>query len=171
MIYLKNLKSLLWLAIFASMPGWVVAQQVAEAMPTTSMAGQIRVSLTQIRHLGSGQLVVALFKKIARVEMEMDQAFRVQKLAAKSANMTVVFENVPFGDYAVGVFHDLNNNGELDTNFIGYPKEDMAVSNNAKGGPFGGPPWREAKFQLNGPKLKIGVLKVYPFGPDKLHDG
>ena len=100
--------------------------------------------------------------------MEMDKAFRVKKLAAKSKDMTVVFSNVPFGDYAVGVFHDLNKNGELDTNFIGFPKEDMAVSNNAKGGPLGGPTWKETKVQLAKPQLKLVVLKIYPFGPDSI---
>ena len=35
---------------------------------------------------------------------------------------------LPFGTYAIAVFHDLNNNGELDTSFIGIPKEPYGFS-------------------------------------------
>ncbi|MNT83012.1 hypothetical protein D3C72_2228260 [compost metagenome] len=43
------------------------------------------------------------------------------------------------------VYHDENNNGKLDKNFIGMPKEPVACSNNAKG--FMGPPkYEDAKF-------------------------
>jgi uncharacterized protein (DUF2141 family) len=60
---------------------------------------------------------------------------------------SVVFKNVPQGIYAVSYIHDANNNGEMDANFMGIPKEDFGCSNNAKG--FMGPPkWEDAKFEL-----------------------
>jgi uncharacterized protein (DUF2141 family) len=140
----------------------------AQDTPKGKELGEIRVPLEQIRHLGHGEFVVALFKKVDRVEMEMDKVFRVKKFLAKTQMMTVVFADVPYGEYAVGVFHDLNKNGELDTNFIGFPKEDMAISNNAKGGPLGGPTWKKSKVRLAAPILKLATLKVYPFGPDSI---
>ena len=171
MIYLKNLKSL-WvgLGIFLAAPGWVAAQQVAEAMPTPPMTGQIHVPLTQFVILGANGGRGAVQKNRPRGNGD-GPGFSYSEAGGQIHKHDRGFSKVPFGDYTVGVFHDLNKNGELDTNFIGYPKEDMAVSNNAKGGPFGGPPWHEAKVQLNGPKLIIGELKMYPFGPDKRHDG
>lgn len=129
------------------------------------LLGEIQVPLVQIRHLGQGELVVVLFEQLDRIELEMDKAFRVKKLAATSQDLVVVFSNVPYGEYAVGVFHDLNKNGKLDANFFGFPKEDMAVSNNAKGGPFGGPLWQQAKIQLAQSALVLSTLKLYPFGP------
>jgi uncharacterized protein (DUF2141 family) len=130
-----------------------------------ALLGEIQVPLVQVRHLGQGELVVVLFEKLDRIEIEMDKAFRVKKLPAATKGLVVVFGNVPYGEYAVGVFHDLNKNGRLDTNFFGFPKEDMAVSNNAKGGPLGGPPWSQAKFQLAQSVMVLSTLKVYPFGP------
>jgi uncharacterized protein (DUF2141 family) len=65
------------------------------------------------------------------------------------ANQTceVVFENIPKGIYAISIFHDENDNGKMDTNFMGIPKEDYGCSNNASG--FMGPPkWKDAKFEL-----------------------
>lgn len=42
-----------------------------------------------------------------------------------------VFQNVPAGSYAFGSHQDLNKNGQRDENFLGMPKEPVALSNNA----------------------------------------
>jgi uncharacterized protein (DUF2141 family) len=55
--------------------------------------------------------------------------------------------NLPPGEYALSIFHDSNNNGELDTNFIGIPKEPVALSNNARP-KFGPPKYKDAVFTL-----------------------
>ena len=58
------------------------------------------------------------------------------------------FKNIPKGVYAISLFHDENDNGTMDTNFVGIPKEAYGCSNNAKG--FMGPPkWQDAKFEIN----------------------
>lgn len=60
---------------------------------------------------------------------------------------TIIFKDVPNGTYAVSMFHDENNNGKMDTNFMKIPKENYGCSNNAKG--FMGPPkWEDAKFAV-----------------------
>jgi uncharacterized protein (DUF2141 family) len=43
--------------------------------------------------------------------------------------VTYTFKGLPPGRYAVGVYHDANDNGELDMNFLGIPKEDFGISN------------------------------------------
>src|SRR3954465_10260109 len=63
--------------------------------------------------------------------------------------VTVVFDNLPSGDYAVSVIHDENGNGTLDTNALGIPKEGFAFGNNAMGN-FGPPAFSQAKIALNG---------------------
>ena len=49
------------------------------------------------------------------------------------------------GEYAFSIFYDSNNNGKLDTNFIGIPKEPLAMSNNARP-KFGPPRYEDADF-------------------------
>lgn len=70
---------------------------------------------------------------------------------------SVTFVNIPKGEYAVSFVHDKNNNGKMDTNILGIPKEDYGCSNNAKG--FMGPPkYDDAKFQLQTSKtLEIKI--------------
>jgi uncharacterized protein (DUF2141 family) len=59
-----------------------------------------------------------------------------------------ILENVPYGDYAVTVFHDENSNGDIDTGFMRIPKEPYGFSNNAKAS-FGPPKWSDAKLYNN----------------------
>ena len=54
---------------------------------------------------------------------------------------------LPPGEYAVSLFYDENANGKLDSNFIGIPKEPVALSNNAKP-KFGPPKYKDAVFAL-----------------------
>ncbi len=70
-------------------------------------------------------------------------------LPAQKGAMTVRFEAVPPGTYAVAIFHDSNSNHELDTNAFGMPTEDYAFSNNARG-VFGPPKFEKASFTFSG---------------------
>ena len=62
---------------------------------------------------------------------------------------TVVFKDLEDGSYAIRYFHDENNNGELDTNFIGIPKEGFGFSNDAFG-KFGPKKFKEWLFEVSG---------------------
>lgn len=54
----------------------------------------------------------------------------------------IINTSIPFGSYSITIFHDINDNRSLDTNFMGIPKEPYGFSNNAKG--HFGPPTFEA---------------------------
>ncbi len=72
----------------------------------------------------------------------------------KSINVT--FKDIPFGTYAFSVYHDLDNNEELDVNFIGIPKEPVGFSNDHQ--PKMGPPrFNGAAFSLKQKQLSMSV--------------
>lgn len=54
---------------------------------------------------------------------------------------------LPPGEYALSIYYDENNNGTLDSNFIGIPKEPVAISNNVRPS-FGPPKYEDAVFTL-----------------------
>lgn len=54
---------------------------------------------------------------------------------------------LPMGEYAVSAYHDIDGNGELDTNFVGLPSEPIAVSNN-KFVKYMSPKYEDAVFTL-----------------------
>jgi len=93
----------------------------------SAQAARLVVEIEGIRS-ASGSVYVALFSK---PEGFPDGNFCDQhmKIAAAAKPLTVIFDNVTPGNYAVGAYHDENNNGRLDTNFIGYPMEGYALSN------------------------------------------
>ena len=78
----------------------------------------------------------------------------VSKIADKKA--VVVFNDIPFGVYAVKVFHDENNNDELDSNFLRIPQEPYGFSNDARGA-FGPASWDDAKFEIKTDSMAISI--------------
>jgi uncharacterized protein (DUF2141 family) len=83
-------------------------------------------------------------------------AFRSATPAIKNGEATASFHDLPYGRYAVKIYHDENANGKLDTNFVGYPKESFGFSNNAMGR-FGPPTFEAASFEIAGPTVRIVI--------------
>ena len=54
---------------------------------------------------------------------------------------------LPAGEYALSVFQDVNDNGKLERNFIGIPKEPAGLSNNLRP-KFGPPKYKDALFTV-----------------------
>ena len=65
---------------------------------------------------------------------------------AQGAEETFHFPNLPPGRYAVMVMHDQNDNGKLDSNFMGMPIEGYGFSNNPA--VMRKPTFEEARFEL-----------------------
>lgn len=63
---------------------------------------------------------------------------------------------LPLGDYALAVFFDVDDNGELDSNFMGKPQEPVAWSNNAVWN-FGPPSYEEAVFTLSAEPIILRI--------------
>lgn len=64
--------------------------------------------------------------------------------------------NLPFGEYAVKVYHDENANKELDTKMFGIPAERYGFSNDAKA-VLGPPEYKNAAFTLDSPEKEITI--------------
>ena len=104
-----------------------------------------------------GTIRVALFNKEEEF-LKTPLQRKVVKVSGKEVK--VVFEYLPFGDYAVSAIHDENENGELDSNVIGIPKEGFAFSNNAMG-MFGPPSFGKAKVKIQDKLLQQSISLKY----------
>lgn len=92
----------------------------------------------------NGKMFLALYKEKTSF---LKEPFKALKSEISNKTCQVTFEDLPAGVYAVSIFHDENDNGKMDTNVLGIPKEDYGCSNDASG--FMGPPkWEDAKFEL-----------------------
>jgi uncharacterized protein (DUF2141 family) len=86
-----------------------------------------------------GQVIANLFREGDDV-MQIDQAYLHAREAISGNRAQLVFRNLPYGKYAVSVFHDENGNGMLDHNFLQFPAEPLGFSNNFHLGVFSGLP-------------------------------
>jgi uncharacterized protein (DUF2141 family) len=77
-----------------------------------------------------------------------EKAFRDAKIPIKDKKATCEFKNIPKGTYSVRAYHDVNANGQLDKNMVGFPKEPYGISNNAKS-KMSTPKFEKAKFDFN----------------------
>ena len=67
--------------------------------------------------------------------------------------------DVPAGDVALLVYVDENNNGVMDKNFIGIPKEPLGISNNYR--PKGPPAFSRASFPIAENESAIVEIQIY----------
>jgi uncharacterized protein (DUF2141 family) len=79
----------------------------------------------------------------------------VSKEITSTEDIIISVENLPAGEYAISLFHDLNNNLELDTNFIGYPNEPFGFS--APMGFTGPPKIEDAKVEVTAGKSNLEI--------------
>ena len=91
-------------------------------------AGELTVTITDIR-ASQGTLMVSVVDSDAAWNSQA-KPVAAQKATATKGEMTLKFGNLPAGKYAVQVMHDENDNGKMDTNFLGIPSEGYGFSNN-----------------------------------------
>ena len=102
-------------------------------------------------HSNQGNVFVGLYAGPAKF-LQGNQSDAQRKVRASTGPMTVVFDNLPPGTYAVGAFHDENANDHLDTNVLGLPTEGYALSNGVRP-VVAKPPFQQAAFTVgNGDK-------------------
>jgi uncharacterized protein (DUF2141 family) len=106
-----------------------------------------------------GYLYVALFSQPEGFP-DGDYSARHLKLKAAAETLTVVFDDLAPGSYAVGTYHDENNNGRLDTNFIGYPTEGYALSNGIRA-VISRPRFIDAAFPVGGEDAHVTLRIKY----------
>ena len=86
-----------------------------------------------------------------------EEYFEVAREEVKEKGSLVIrLEDLPYGQYAISVFHDENSNEDLDTSVIGIPREPYGFSNDARG--FMGPPkYDAASFEYQEGKTAVEI--------------
>lgn len=93
-----------------------------------------------------GSVAVALFDSAESFDRRT-AAVASAIVAPQDGRATWSTADLPAGTYAIAVFHDLNDNGELDRTTLGPPAEPYGFSNDARGR-FGPPKFDKAAIEL-----------------------
>jgi uncharacterized protein (DUF2141 family) len=111
-----------------------------------SSSGDLVISIKNLKNT-QGKVGILLFNREDGFPTDSEQAIRDVLTPIEGINMTYTFPDLTFGEYAVAVMHDENDNGKLDTNLFGIPREGNGVSNNVVG-KLGPPRFQKAAFQF-----------------------
>lgn len=97
----------------------------------------------------SGVVAISIFDEAEKFLEEPIVYERVN--VAGNSELTVTVKLAP-GIYAINVYHDLDEDGELDKNLFGIPKEPIAFSNGAVA-KMGPPSFADAAIDTNAVKV------------------
>jgi uncharacterized protein (DUF2141 family) len=104
----------------------------------------------------TGSIRILVFSKSSGFPDQVKQAVRSISLPPKSGKASFKLTDLPAGTYAIGVIHDLDNNGKLSTNAVGYPTEKFGFSKNPKVY-FGPPSFEKAAFVLGKTAVSLEI--------------
>lgn len=114
---------------------------------TPAFSSELKVSFEGLRN-SKGKILYLLFKNEKGFPDDATKSIFQGEILASEASAGISL-NLDEGNYAMTLIHDENENGKLDKNFIGIPKEGFGFSNN----PlilFGPPSFAKAVFKLEG---------------------
>jgi uncharacterized protein (DUF2141 family) len=143
--------SLITLSIIISLKPELIFAQVSENILNT---GKLTVIITGFdNNIGNCRFALDNSKFIYERE---DTVWIGKVLPIVNKQVVVVIDSLEFGEYAIRIFHDENENEKIDTNIFGIPTEDYGYSNDASSW-FGPPSWEKAKFLFNQSEMTIEI--------------
>lgn len=108
-----------------------------------------RVVISKVRS-GHGSVFVAVYERSGWLVPGKFRTYRTVR--AHTGEVSVSIPGLSTGPYAVAVFHDENQNGVVDTNWLGLPKEGFGFSRLS---PLRIPSFDEASFSAGAKVVPI----------------
>ncbi|HSI18285.1 MAG TPA: DUF2141 domain-containing protein [Sphingomonas sp.] len=138
----------------ASMIGLALLAAMAAA---PAFAGDVTIKLHALQ-ARPGKLYVALQKRGEFLKKRASYGEVVASVAA--GEKTIVFHDVAPGEYAVLVWHDINQDGRFTTEPNGAPLDGWSIRNAQK--LFGSPTWNQVKFAVPTAGKTLDLAMAYP---------
>jgi uncharacterized protein (DUF2141 family) len=102
-------------------------------------------------NVNQGQIYVKVYSNDR--DYRNDISFAVFVLGSASQSIVHSFDILE-GEYLIALFQDTNNNGKLDTNFLGFPREPVGLSNYSGGIPGG---FNRQKIPINSNSNRVTI--------------
>ena len=118
----------------------------------------VKIVVTEIRS-AEGSVIITLHRSSKKFPSDPSAILLSSRVKAVAGGLEVTFPRVPDGDYAVAIHHDENDDGEMNYNLLGIPKEGFGFSGN-KPVLFGAPSFENAKISIS-EDAKVPVRMKY----------
>ena len=96
-----------------------------------SAVQDLEVKLTGLKST-KGYVLYLVFSSEKGFPGDATKSVKSGKIKASEAKQGFLIQDLVPGQYALTITHDENNNGKLDTNIVGMPKEGFGFSKNPK---------------------------------------
>ena len=90
---------------------------------------------------------------------EANGQLKKYRFKPKNGKLTAKLNNISYGEFAIAIYQDNNNNGEIDKNFIGIPTERYAFSKNFKP-TIKAPCFSDCKFDYSAKENTINIAML-----------
>lgn len=121
--------------------------------------GDMEIRITGVRN-STGSISVNIFNQPVGFPNDPLKSFGWKTVRIVPDTVVIVFEDLPFGEYAVSVLHDENCNGKMEKNFLGIPQEGFAFSNNYAP-KYQMPSFFDVRIKLKQAKIFVGLKMLY----------
>ena len=140
------------------------APAASAAEPTTptdtAPAARLRIEVSNL-HSNRGSVYCAVYAEPGiGFPVDQSKAKTSVKVAIKDRQAVCEFADLAPGVYAVTMLHDENENGKMDTDWMGIPKEGFGATRDAKG-IMGPPKFKDAAFTYKGGGLTLQIRAKY----------
>ncbi|MBD2678168.1 MULTISPECIES: DUF2141 domain-containing protein [Nostoc] len=136
-------KQSIGLLLISMLGGWMMSSSA-----NANLNSRLTVEINGLRNQ-KGTLCFSLFSNEQGFPNRSDRAVASRCVAAKEASVSVIFDRLVPGNYAVAVIHDANDDGKLNIGFLGIPKEGFGFSRNPKIG-IGAPSFQDTAILVAG---------------------
>lgn len=109
-------------------------------------------------NLVQGKLQVSIFNS-KKSFLKENEEYKVYRFDIEKTEGKFVIKNLPKGEYSMVIYHDKNNNKEMDRSFLGIPKEGYGFSRNFKPG-LSSPVFEDCSIILN-KDVEIEIKLMY----------
>ena len=85
-----------------------------------NVSSTLTVTVTDIKN-SSGEIDLNLFNKAEGFADDATKAYKHLRGNISNGKCSVTFQNLPFGQYAIIIYHDANSNNKCDETWYGMP--------------------------------------------------
>jgi len=154
-------------AFLPALLGACLLAQTPEAFATdptgpidAAPASRLRIEVTNL-HSNQGSVYCAVYAEPGTgFPVDQSKAKTSVKVAIKDRQALCEFADLAPGVYAVTMLHDENQNGKMDADWMGIPKEGYGATRDAKG-IMGPPKFKDAAFTYKGGGLTLQIRSKY----------
>jgi len=113
-----------------------------------SQTGTLKIVVAGI-NVDKGNIKAALYNRAGEKSFlkDLEHVYVKKEVQITNESTVIIFQNIPYGTYALALFQDENNNGKIDRAVMGFPIEPYGISGNKN--TLGPPSFNDAEFDMN----------------------